>query len=150
MEVELYHKNAAASTSPTTSCIHVCRLMHGANSRTYRVHTLESPALGSVTSSTANGQSLRAIKRACLCGRPPVDPSIHGALASAGPMWWTSMPGQGWHHDSSALSIRIHILQTVTTNAIPALSPSFTFPVISPAGTSPPDKSATVPSQTAQ
>lgn len=39
----------------------------------YRVHTLESPALGSVTSSTANSQSLRAIKRACLCGRPPAD-----------------------------------------------------------------------------
>lgn len=32
-----------------------------------------SLALGSVTSSTANSQSLRAIKRACLCGRQLVD-----------------------------------------------------------------------------
>lgn len=69
-------------------------------------------------------------------------------------MWWTSMPGQGWHHGASTLSMRlhgpylfVHMLQVVTMSAIPVLSPSFTFPVISPAGTNPPDKSATVPSQ---
>lgn len=132
------HKDAAQLRVPAQPH-HVDRCMEP-TSRTYRVHILESPVLGSATSSTANGQSLRAIKRARLCGRPTVDLLPFTALSpQLGRHVVDKHHGQGWHHDtvlsttisttSRLTALYLHMLQVVTTVQSQLSAPALHFPL---------------------
>lgn len=45
---------------------------------------------------------------ACAADRLSISFHSRRSRLSWADMWWTSMPGQGWHHGASTLSMRLH------------------------------------------
>lgn len=89
---------------------------------------------------------------ACAADRLSISFHSRRSPLSWADMWWTSITARDgitmpYSIDYMVLYLLVHTLEVATMSAIPALSPGFTFPAISPAGTNPPDKSSRIEKQ---